>query len=363
MREQITYQIQPEILEYMYRLSGMSEDDVAKKLKLSKAKYQSIEKGEEKITQTYLLQLADIYKRPLIAFYSADITLLPELPHDYRINRDKKLSPEIFLAKRKAIYLAEQLKEITGKTTILPNININTNITPIELAEKVKLLLEINYNSLREQKEISIINYYKSLIEDKFFIPVIEHPLKSGGVRAFSVYGELSVIILNESDSPEVKLFSLFHEFCHLLKRQDGICSVDMEEDKNNLPEERYCDEFAACVLMPENELQKLIPKPITLFEQVDYLAKLFGISKQVTIIRLKELRIINNRTYNSFKTKLESGAKKGYGKRNWERTFVNRTSRLILDHLINSFRKGDLTYSSLATITGIKDKYLQKLI
>lgn len=361
MREQVKYQIQPEILEFMRKSSGMSEDDVAKKLKLSKAKYLNIENGEESIPQNFLIQLADIYKRPLIAFYSTEIKTVPELPHDYRLNRDKKLSPEVFLAKRKAIYLSEQLKEITGKASSLPE--INTNISAYELAERIKTLLELDYRFLRELTEEPIISYYKSQIEELFCIPIIEHPLKSNGVRAFSVYGEVSVIILNESDSAEVKLFSLFHEFCHLLKRQEGICSVDFEKDKNNQPEERYCDEFAAHLLMPKSELQKIIHEPITTLSQVEKLAKAFGVSKQVTIIRLKELELINEPKYRAFKSKLESINRVGFGRRNWEKTFVNRTSRLVLNTLVNSFKKGDLTYSSLSTITGIKDKYLQKLI
>ncbi len=361
MSTQTTYHIQPEVLAFMRKSAGMTEDDVAKKLNLSKAKYLSIETGKEKIPQTHLIQLADIYKRPLIAFYSPDITTVSVLPHDYRLNRDKKLSSEVFLAKRKALYLAEHLKEITGQKTTLPKINTNASATA--LAEDIKTLLQIDYDALKELNGEPVISYYKSLIEEKFFIPIIEHALKTNGVRAFSVYGEVSVIVLNESDMAEVKLFSLCHELCHLLKREDGICSVDIEKDKQNQPEERYCDEFAAHILMPDTELKKAVQQPITTFQQVEKLAKSFGISKQVTIIRLKELGIIDTGKYSVFKSKFEAVNKSGFGRRNWERTFINRTSRLVLNNLINSFKKGDLTYSSLSNITGIKDKYLQKLI
>ena len=97
MREQTTYKIQPKILLFMRKSSGMSEDEIAKKLKLSRSEYLSIESGDEKISQNDLIHLADIYKRPLIAFYSVDTSQTTELPHDYRLNRDKKISPEVFL--------------------------------------------------------------------------------------------------------------------------------------------------------------------------------------------------------------------------------------------------------------------------
>lgn len=365
MREQTTYQISPEVLLFMRTSSGMSEDEIAKKLKLTRSKYLSIENGYEKISQNHLIHLADIYKRPLIAFYSVDITQTTELPHDYRLNRDKKISSEVFLAKRKALYLAEELRAITGRKTILPEFNIN--VSAIELANQLRALLEIDFDFLKEiieKKEETALGYYKSLIEEKFFIPILEHPLKSTGVRAFSVFGDVSVMVLNESDSNEVRLFSLFHEFCHLLKRQDGICTVDIEKDKDNRPEEKYCDEFAASLLMPEQQLKSAIKKlPMTTLKELNDVSKLFGVSKLVTIIQMKTLGIIDQTQFKSLKSKLEVVAKKSFGRRNWEQTYIKRTSRLVLNHLIDSYKKGDLTYTSLSTITGIKDKYLQKFI
>lgn len=366
MQEQSTYKINPEILHFMRKSSGMTEEDIAKKLKLSKSKYLKIETGELPVSQTELIHLADIYKRPLIAFYSVDTTQNAELPHDYRLNRDKKISSEVFLAKRKALYLAEELRSITGRKTELPN--INTNVSSIELANRVRKLLEVDYQIINEivetkPKDETVLSYYKSLIEEKFFIPILEHPLKSSGVRAFSVYGDVSVMVLNESDQNEVRLFSLFHEFCHLLKRQDGLCTVDIEKDTTNQPEEKYCDEFAAFLLMPEEKVKSSIQLPFASLKQLDALAKKFGVSKQVALIRLKELNILNQPQYRKLRTELESTNKKTFGRRNWEQTYIKRTSRLVLNNLINSYKRGDLTYASLATITGIKDKYLQKYI
>ena len=79
MSENLTYKIQPEILTLMRESSGMSEDDVAKKLKLSTKSYINIEQGASALTQNHLIQLADIYKRPLIAFYSNEVCLLDKL--------------------------------------------------------------------------------------------------------------------------------------------------------------------------------------------------------------------------------------------------------------------------------------------
>lgn len=367
MHEHSLYNIEPEILLFMRQSAGMSFDDIAKKLKLSKSEYQNIENGNLSISQSLLIHLADIYKRPLIAFYSIDTSQTTVLPHDYRLNRDKKISPEIFLAKRKALYLAKELHSITRRRSELPN--INTRVSASKLAEEIRTLLEVDYQIINEiielkPKDETVLAYFKSIIEEKFFIPVLEHPLKSSGVRAFSVYERsICVIVLNESDQNEVKLFSLFHELCHLIKRQDGICSVDIEDDKTYQPEEKYSDEFAAEILMPEKIVKQLISLPITNLKQISNIAKKFGVSKIVTLIRFKELNLISISQYKRLKNELESKHKKSYGRRNWEQTYIKRTSRLVLKNLIDSYKRGDITYTSLATITGIKDKYLQKYV
>ena len=115
---------------------------------------------------------------------------------------------------------------------------------------------------------------------------------------------------------------------------------------------------------MPESQLRSVMTElPIKTLKQVTDISVKFGVSKMMTIIRMKELNIIDAQQFRNLKLKLEAVQKKGFGRRNWERTYINRTSRLVLQHFIDSFRKGDLSYTSLSTITGIKDKYLRKLI
>ncbi len=54
MREQATYSINPDVLVFMRKSSGMSEEEIAKKLKISKSKYLDIEKGDEEISENFL---------------------------------------------------------------------------------------------------------------------------------------------------------------------------------------------------------------------------------------------------------------------------------------------------------------------
>ena len=73
----------PEVLRALRETSGYSVEEVAKKLKTSGGKIEAVEKGESGFTLAQIKKLADIYKRPLAAFFSDYIPKLPPV-HIYR---------------------------------------------------------------------------------------------------------------------------------------------------------------------------------------------------------------------------------------------------------------------------------------
>ena len=76
-------------------------------------------------------------------------------------------------------------------------------------------------------------------------------------MRGFSVAEEpMPVIVLNTRDAPNGRVFTLFHEFCHLLLRKGGIC--DLRDRRSHRPEdsalEVFCNAVAAETLVPRRE-------------------------------------------------------------------------------------------------------------
>ncbi len=73
-------------------------------------------------------------------------------------------------------------------------------------------------------------------------------------MRAFSLYSdEVPVIMLNGADSARGRLFSLLHEYVHLLLHTVGLCDVrtDRRAISENRQLEARCNPIAADVLMP----------------------------------------------------------------------------------------------------------------
>src|SRR5207253_2786725 len=70
-------------------------------------------------------------------------------------------------------------------------------------------------------------------------------------IRAFSIFKERkAVIVINTDDADNGKTFSLFHELCHVLLRNTGIC--DLHDDESI---ETYCNNFASEMLIPQKKL------------------------------------------------------------------------------------------------------------
>lgn len=347
-----------EVLKALRETAGYSIEEIAKKLKTSREKIVSVEQGKSAFTLSQIRKLADIYKRPLAAFFSDSIPELPKLV-DYRINREKRLTPQVYLAKRRAHYLSEKIKELSGKRSKIPS--FLERLGAEELAKEFRKYLNIELIKSQNPKEI--LAHYKKILEDTLNIIIIEYPLKTDDVRAFSVSSDVSVIVLNEEDKPSIKLFSLFHEICHLLKKTAGICSLDIEQQNQDI--ESYCNKFAAEFLVPIDDLKTEVKK----FEQIDektinQFSEIYGVSKQVMMIRLLWLGYIEKEKYEKFKKEIEVGLKqKKFGRRNWDKIFSNRLGNFTIQEIKKTYNEGKITFYEASSILEIKTKYAEKFI
>jgi len=358
MNKKTEIKVPPDVLIALRETSGYSVEEIAKKLKTSKEKVLSVEEGRAAYSLKQIKKLAEIYKRPLAAFFSSSIPELPKMV-DYRVNREKRLTPQVYLAQRRAHYLSEKIKELSGKRSKIPS--FPQRLSADELAREFKKTL--NIEPIKHQKADKVLAHYKKVLEDNLSVVILEYPLKADDVRAFSIYSELAVIVLNEEDKDSIKLFSLFHEICHLIRKTGGICSLDIEQQ--NQDEEYYCNRFAAEFLVPCDDLKGEIRK----FAQIDdeaitQLTGIYSVSKQVMMIRLLWLGYIGKERYDDFKKKIEEISKqKKYGRRNWEKVFSNRIGHLALQEIKNSYDKGLITFYEASSIIDLKTKYAEKLI
>lgn len=346
-------------------LSGYSLEDTAKRMKISPESLNKIEEGSSEINMKQMRKLSSIYKRPLAAFFSE---ATPEPIHkisDHRINREKKEVPEIYVAERRAYYVANKMIQLSDKRSKIPTFRDNLNAADLAIKFR-ETFKEKGVELLKRSSSGKTLDYYKKAIETNFSIIIMEYPFKSSDIRAFCILNDVSIIVLNEKDKSEIKLFSLFHELCHLARKTGSLCSLDMEL-KGHAGEETFCNEFAAEMAVPRMDIERELNN----HGKVDYgvissLSRIYGVSKQVVYLKLYYLGLVDKEAYLGFlgrkveqkPTKNATGVRK-----NWNRTFKNRIGDLVIGEVKRNYQEKNISFIEAIEILGVKTKYAQKML
>jgi Zn-dependent peptidase ImmA (M78 family) len=130
---------------------------------------------------------------------------------------------------------------------------------------------------------------------------MIPMPIKE--LSGFSVSRDgLAAICVNDNEPTEgAKIFTLFHEYCHVLLRQTGISD---ENDSDQV--EWYCNRFAASFLVPLADLKNAIAELLGDIEipyefsdaNVKRLAVSFRVSNRAVALRLERTGLAPERFY-----------------------------------------------------------------
>ena len=121
-------------------------------------------------------------------------------------------------------------------------------------------------------------------------------------------YPVLPVIIINDSDAKKAQPFTLFHELGHLLRKENAVDSWN----ERNKEVEKWCDNLAGEVLMPENEFRDAAKiERITELHNIERLAGKFEVSSYACLVRLRSMKRISQQQYLGFERQREEKYKK----------------------------------------------------
>ncbi len=247
--------IAPAILSWARKSIDKTVEEAAKRLGVDESLVRRWESGEKRPTLRQVQELAGFYKRSLAVFFLPAPPNEPPPPTDFRTlpaDTTKSFSEKTILAFRRARRLqglARELGEMTPeirREVRLPRTATGASVP--DLAARVRKALGI---ALSDQAgwpdERAALGAWRQAIEAQGVL-VFEagFPIEEG--RAFSLYDDLApAIVLNSKDARAGRIFSLFHEFAHLMLGEGGICDCS-DEGK---AVERFCNAFAAELLVP----------------------------------------------------------------------------------------------------------------
>ncbi len=379
-RKAIYVNVNPSVMEWARTSSGRDFESVKKRLDVSVDTIKEWEQGNKKPTLNTLKILATFYKRPLAAFFLPEPPKEPSLPTDFRYLPDERrcpLSTKSLLAVRRARRLQSLATELTENLGYKPvarigEASLNEDPEVVAARERDRLIISIE-EQFRFRSDHDAFSKWREALEN-LNILVLQVRIHPEEARGFSLLNDLlPTIIVSISDYIRARIFTLFHEYAHLLLNTSGICFPHEapEEHDNNHYIERFCDHFAGALLVPKSALLKDTDvKQITkTTDKVDdYLlyeiANRFKVSKAVILRRLLYSDVITRGQYMSELIDLQVRKRvkqKGFGLPPAKRC-IAESGRLFASLALEAREREFLTYSDLSDYLAIKVKHLNQL-
>jgi Zn-dependent peptidase ImmA (M78 family)/transcriptional regulator with XRE-family HTH domain len=370
--------IEPSILTWARESLGLTVAEVAAKMDKDRDVIQQWEHGKSSPTLAQLEKLAySIYKRPLAVFFLSRPPKETTPKQDFRTLPDKEIkniTPEFRLIIRKAKYNQLVLKQLNEVGSLLKNplhraFQLRLTNNPTNTANRLREYLGIT-KSLQQSFKNSddAFSYYRNLVE-KHGIYIFQYPLPDA--RGFSLMDkEFPVIVLNSKDKPNGKIFTLFHELCHILFNTGGIFRDYYTEELKQSPDriEIFCNKFASDFLLPTEEL---LNEPIVLNhaqkkewsnDQLQSIADTYKVSKEVVLRKLLEA----GKTTHVFYSKMRNSWKEAFQKANETKkppesgpgfhvVNLSHLGKKFVAQVLTSYHIGNITESQVADYLGIK--------
>ena len=365
--------INPLMLKWTRKRSGYSIENAAKNL-LNPKKLKKVEEGRDYLTFVQFKKIANRYKYPITYFYLKEPPKEREI-NDFRVlyyNEDHKsphLNYEIRRIFKKRDYAVEYQKFGEKFGYIFVN-SINIDQDTETVANGILKSLKINHKMRKKWKnDYDAFNGWKSAIEKLGVLIFQASNIKIEEMRGFSISAiPYPVIVLNRSDSPYGRCFSLIHELCHIMLDEGGLC-ISNQEDEDHFKIEKFCNYVAGAALVPKDDLLEYLEKNnlinLRSWEDSDLkpLVRFFKASKEVILRRLLIFGKISKSHYQEkhkywalFTKKKSSGGEFGYQK-------VLRTqSKIYINLILNAYHNEEFTYSRLGDYLDMKLKNFDKL-
>jgi len=292
--------ITPSVLEWALSESGVEPEELAQSIGVAPSTLRAWLTEREQPTLSALRALASALKRPLATFLLPRPPQLPRPAVEFRARPGRgraKLNPTERRRIREAARLQRMLAWITPEigrpAPVVPRASISAS--PEASAQETRTRLGMTSPQQERWRSPSAALQAWRAAAERSGVFVLMLPMGEESVRGFSLWDEQAPLIaLNTAWNAEARIFTLFHEYAHLLTRTSSACREGgyRRPTAKSDPTERWCEEFAAGVILPRQPLEAYLAAhgvalPVTDTETVGRIARHFRASLRATTLRL----------------------------------------------------------------------------
>lgn len=176
--------------------------------------------------------------------------------------------------------------------------------------------------------------------------------------RGFALADDLApLVFLNGADSKAAQMFTLAHELAHIWLDESGVS----DPEAGNSPEqgiEKWCNQVAAELLMPLDELRQVYEPGSSVAAEIQRLARLFKVSTLVALRRLFDAGFIDQTTlWQCYRKEVERirGLERSSGGGDFYRTLGARTGKLFARAILSSTLEGQTLFQDAFRMLGVR--------
>lgn len=379
---------EPSVLRWARTTVGLVPVAAARKIGVPEGRVEQWESGETQPTIAQLRKAAEVYKRPLGIFF------LPEPPADFDAMRDFRRhvhagagewSPELHGEYRRALVQRENALELFDLENqeppsdwMIEDLPSNTEtaggLARARLLANGSIPLPSGAGTPYDH-----LNAWTAALEEVgvLVIATAGGRVATSEMRAFSLYfDQVPVIVVNGADGPRGRLFSMLHEYAHLLLHTAGLCDITTDT-KATTPDrklEARCNAIAAAALMPRGEI---LANPIVAahtnqpesweYELLRRAAAPFGVSAEAFLRRLATLGhttmayyLRRRATFQAAYEAEETRDKPSSG--NWYRNTARDLGKGYVRHIADAYSRRVIDSYTAATYLNVKVNQIAKL-
>jgi len=369
MARSIRVSVNPQVIQWAVNHGGKTESDLLKKYALQA--WENPQSPQDAPTFKQLQSFSQDTRIPFNYFFNPDV---PDEKNEFvkfrTVNNDKvhpsrRLIDTIHEMENQQAWMKDYLLSQDSHTRSTAVRQFNLTMSPETVAQNVLALLALTDTVGATLSDDEFFNLIRTKISS-LGIMVMQNGIVGTNThrsldvtefRAFVLIDDvIPLIFINSGDSKKAKIFSLIHEFVHILLGNSEILNVSPESDVQN---ERWINRVTSQVLMPSSAVKAAFSPSKDAPTNLKYLSRKFHVSLVATAIRLKSLAIYGDTEILWAKDEqaknLQAKSKSAGG--DFYNTAISRVDCRFANAVINTESSGNLAISEAASMLGVSPK------